>query len=299
MKLEIADIYSEDEILKSEDLLDEVVRKLRKKDCDLFEVYNYILPYLWGSESIFTIKNKYGDLKKAIENSSIAAGRKKKFIKAFSIHPNTHLYMNKVAEKNAENRLNNKEEFSVESYIENMKKVKSIIEKKDFDSIRVNRQENSYLLANLSALYFCLATGRRPFEIFKSLDLIKVGKTIFYKGLAKKRDSEEIDYKAFPLDDDYQFLKKCLENIRKYYQIDNFDNKKFNQGVQQTWNKFAKYILEDKNISYSKIRSMYSEVALKKLNVDNLDNEMFRKLVLAHTDIVMSASDYYRKTKAI
>lgn len=180
-----------------------------------------------------------------------------------------------------------------------MKYVKNLIENKDFETIRINRQEDDYLLANLSAVYFAMATGRRSFEIFKTLDIYKVGKTMFYRGIAKKRDDEEIDFAAYPLDEDYQFLKKCLENIRKYYKVDEFDNKRFNQTYQNAWNKFIKNLLKDENISYSLIRDMYANVAIKNLNKDNLDIEIFRKLVLSHQDTMMSATDYYRKTKIV
>ncbi len=297
--IEIVKLYQDEEFKNSDELLEDIVKKLRHKDCDLFELYNYIMPWLWGNDSIFSVKNKYASLRNAIEHSTIGKARKDKFLEVFKIHPNTYKYLLKVQNENMKNRINDSLEFSKDSYLENMQKVKNIIVNKDFDTIRVNRQKNDYLLANLSALYFAMATGRRPWEIFQTVEISKVGKTVYYKGLAKKRDNEEVEFIAFPLDEDYHFLKKCLENVRKYYSDKDMDNKKFNQGVQQTWNKFAKYILDDKKVSYSVIRSMYSEIAVETQNKDNLDKEIFRRLVLSHAETVMSATDYYRKTKAV
>lgn len=296
--MELSKLFN-NEYANSEELYSEITRKLRHKDCDVVEMYNYIMPWLWGNDSIFTVKNKYAELRDYIEKSTIAKKRKEQLLEVFKIHSNTYRYLLAVQNEKAKDRLNNALEFSEDSYFDNMKKVKSIIENKDFDTIRVNRQENDYLLANLSALFFAMATGRRPWEIFKTVEISKVGKIVYYKGLAKKRDDIELEFIAFPLEEDYHFLKKCLENVRKYYEGKDIDNKKFNQGIQQTWNKFAKYILGDEKVSYSVIRSMYSEIAVKNLNKDNLDKEIFRRLVLSHAETVMSATDYYRKTKLV
>lgn len=296
--MEIVKLYN-GEFENAEVFYEEITRRLKHKDCNIIEMYNYIMPWLWGNDSIFSVKNKYAELRKHIENSTIGKKRKEELLEAFKIHTNTYKYLLSIQNEKAKDRLNNTLEFSEDSYFDNMQKVKSIIENKDFDSIRNNRQGNDYLLANLSALYFAMATGRRPWEIFSTIEISKIGKTVYYKGLAKKRDNEEVEFIAFPLEEDYHFLKKCLENVRKYYTEKNLDNKQFNQGVQQTWNKFAKNILGDTNVSYSVIRSMYSEIAVKNLNKDNLDKEIFRRLVLSHAETVMSATDYYRKTKVV
>lgn len=292
-------LFSDKQIETTEEIIETIVKDLKHKDSDLIEVYNYYLPFFFNSQSPFTMKNKYDLVRKGISDSSIAKKRKEECLRVFKLHTNIYNYMNVLQHEKAKERLNDKKEFSEDSYFENMKYVKNLIENKDFETIRINRQEDDYLLANLSALYFAMVTGRRSFEIFKTLDLYKVGKTMYYKGIAKKRDDEEIDFAAFPLDDDYHFLKKCLENIRKYYKVDEFDNKRFNQTYQNAWNKFIKSLLKDENISYSLIRDMYANVAIKNLNKDNLDVEIFRKLVLSHQDTMMSATDYYRKTKLV
>lgn len=292
-------LFADRQIETTEEIIETIVKDLKHKDSDLIEVYNYYLPFFFNSQSPFTMKNKYDLVRKEISDSSIAKKKKEECLKVFKLHTNIYNYMNVLQNEKAKERLNDKKEFSEDSYFENMKYVKKLIEDKAFDSIRINRQEDDYLLANLSAVYFAMATGRRSFEIFKTLDLYKVGKTMYYRGIAKKRDDEEIDFAAYPLDEDYQFLKKCLENVRKYYKVDEFDNKRFNQTYQNAWNKFIKSLLKDENISYSLIRDMYSNVAIKNLNKDNLDNEIFRKLVLSHQDTMMSATDYYRKTKLV
>lgn len=292
-------LFADRQIETTDEIIETIVKDLKHKDNDIIEVYNYYLPFFYNSQSPFTMKNKYDLVRKSINESSIAKKRKNEILEVFKIHTNIFNYMNVLQHEKAKERLNDKKEFSEDSYFENMKYVKNLIENKDFDTIRINRQEDDYLLANLSAVYFALATGRRSFEIFKTLDLYKVGKTMFYRGIAKKRDDEEIDFAAFTLDEDYQFLKKCLENVRKYYKVDEFDNKRFNQTYQNAWNKFIKNILKDENISYSLIRDMYANVAIKNLNKDNLDTEIFRKLVLSHQDTMMSATDYYRKTKLV
>lgn len=292
-------LFADRQIETTDEIIEAIVKDLKHKDNDIIEVYNYYLPFFYNSQSPFTMKNKYDLVRKSINESSIAKKRKNEILEVFKIHTNIFNYMNILQHEKAKERLNDKKEFSEDSYFENMKYVKNLIENKDFETIRINRQEDDYLLANLSAVYFAMATGRRSFEIFKTLDIYKVGKTMFYRGIAKKRDDEEIDFAAYPLDEDYQFLKKCLENIRKYYKVDEFDNKRFNQTYQNAWNKFIKNLLKDENISYSLIRDMYANVAIKNLNKDNLDIEIFRKLVLSHQDTMMSATDYYRKTKIV
>lgn len=292
-------LFADRQIETTDEIVEAIVKDLKHRDSDIIEVYNYYLPFFFNSQSPFTMKNKYDLIRKSISDSSIAKKRKEECLRVFKIHTNIYNYMNILQNEKAKERLNDKKEFSEDSYFDNMKYVKNLILDKDFDSIRVNRQEDDYLLANLSALYFALATGRRSFEIFKTIEISKIGKTVYYKGIAKKRDDEEIEFTAFPLDEDYHFLKKCLENVRKYYKVDEFDNKRFNQTYQNAWNKFIKSLLKDENISYSLIRDMYANVAIKNLNKDNLDIEIFRKLVLSHQDTMMSATDYYRKTKIV
>ena len=299
MEFNLKVLFAEKGVEKQEEIIEAMVKDLKYKDSDIIEIYSYYLPFFFNSNSPFTMKNKYDEVRKAINESSIAKKRKVEILKVFRPAPNTYFYMNKLQDINIVEKLNNKKEFTLDSYLENMQYVKKLIEDKDFDSIRINRQEDDYLLANLSAVYFALATGRRSFEIFKTIEISKIGKTVYYKGIAKKRDDEEIDLAAYPLDEDYHFLKKCLENVRKYYKVDEFDNKRFNQTYQNAWNKFVKNLLKDENISYSTIRDMYSDVAIKKLNSNNIDEEKFRKIVLSHQDTMMSTTDYYRKTKLV
>ena len=299
MEFNLKMLFSEKGVEKQNEILESIVKDLKRKDSDIIEVYNYYLPFFYNSNSPYTMKNKYDEVRKAITDSSIAKAKKSEILKVFRPAPNTYFYMNKLQDIAIIEKLNNKREFTLDSYLENMQYIKNLIINKDFEALKTNRQEDDYLLANLSALYFALATGRRSFEIFKTVELSKVGKTMYYKGLAKKRDNEEIELTAYPLDEDYQFLKKCLENIRKYYKTEDFDNKRFNSTYQDAWNRFCKKTLKDDKISYSTIRDMYSDVAIQTLNKDDIDEVKFRKIVLAHQDSMMSATDYYRKTKLV
>ena len=299
MEINLKMLFADRGLEKQDEIFEAIIKDLKNKNTDIIECYSYFLPFFYSSNSPFTMKNKYDEFKKYLFDSSIAKSRKEDILKVFKVHTNTYNYMNNLQNEKAKNRLNDKKEFSEATYFDNMQYIKNLILNKDFESIRINRQEDDYLLANLSALYFALATGRRSFEIFKTIEISKIGKTMYYKGIAKKRDDEEIEFTAFPLDEDYHFLKKCLENVRKYYKVDEFDNKRFNQTYQNAWNKFCKTILKDENISYSTIRDMYANVAIKQLNKDGLDTEIFRKLVLSHQDTMMSATDYYRKTKLV
>lgn len=291
--------FSDKGLEKKEEIIESIVKDLKHKDSDIHEVYSYYLPFFFNTNSPFTMKNKYEETRKAINESSIAKKKKEDILKVFKINSSLFNYMNLIQNENAKTRLNDKIEFSETTYLSNMEYVKNLILNKDYDSIRSGTQTDDYLLANLSALYFVLATGRRSYEIFRTVEISKIGKTMYYKGIAKKRDDEEIELVAYPLDEDYQFLKKCLENIRKYYKVDEFDNKRFNSAYSESWTKFARNVLKDEKISYSTIRDMYSNVAINQLNKNNLDTEIFRKLVLSHQDTMMSATDYYRKTKIV
>ena len=282
---------------KVEDIYSNILQDLKPTDSNEIEIYNKYLLFFWSTEtSLYTVRNKYTKIRELIKKSRFSKARKEKYLEVFKMNESLHTALNEKTIENTKDKLNDKVVFKIDTYFSKMQEIKHLITAKDFKNIRINRQTDEYLLANLSAVYLAMATGRRMWEIAKTLELSKKGKTVFYAGLIKKRDIEDM-YEAFVLDDDYHFLKKCLENVRKYYTLENYDNSRFNNNYQKVWNKFVKDILDDKKMSYSIIRDMYTDVAISKLNINGEDEELFRAKVLAHETTRLSASSHYKKTK--
>jgi deoxyxylulose-5-phosphate synthase len=225
----------------------------------------------------------------------------------FTLDNTFFTYINQSSNENLKERINDKKEFSEKEYQNKIKQIKTIIKNKGAGFKTINRQSSDYVLANLSAIYIALVTGRRMYEIFKTLDIVKNGKTTFFIGLLKKDDEKKDDkYKAYLLDDDFKFIKLCLKTVRGYYEevLKDFDNRRFNNSYRGSINKFLKQVMADdetiNNVTYATLRDMYTDIAIKKFKPDNMDDELFRNVVLSHEleDIKLGLSASYRKTKS-
>ena len=240
-----------------------------------------------------------------IKKTRIRQEKKQDILKILTLNEKMFSFLNKGSNEDLKEKINNKKIFNKDHYLKEMGNIKNLILNKGKDFKKINRQEDDYILANLSASYIAMNTGRRSYEIFKTLDLIKNGKTTFYKGLTKKKDEEkkEAKYKAYILDDDYKTLKLALKYIRKYYSktFETLDNKKFNQNYATNINKFLKnQVLNDfdEKINYSTIRDMYSNIAIELFKPEEMDEELFRNIVLSHEleNTTLGLSAHYRKS---
>lgn len=285
-------------VSKNEEIYDLIMADIKKKELSEVEILNKYLLFFWNPDtSLHSVRNKYTNIRKYINESRIALKRKKDFLEVFSIPTNVLNLLNARNGENTMKRIENKVAFGADDYIEKMNATKEIIKSKDFSSVRVNRQTDDYVLANLSAIYIAMNTGRRTFEIFKTLEVSKLGKTTYYGGLIKKRgESEEEKFEAHLLDDDYKFLKSCVENIREYYKFEDIDNPKFNNNYQTNLNKFVSRYFGEK-LTYSKLRDMYVAVSKKLYLKDGEDENHFISKILNHKAYV-STQDHYKKTKA-
>jgi len=280
-----------------------IISDLKNKELTMNYIYNRYLPFLWhrndneANISLYTVRNKYQKLRDLIKKTRLPRIRKDEALLTFSISKELTAYLNNNSDEKAKEKLNNKLIFSIENYKKELERFKNIMINKDFSSFKINNQTKDYLLAQVSAIYVLFNTGRRMFEIAKTLEVSKSGKTVYYHNLIKKRAENEEKYKAFLIDNDYKSLKKALQNIRKYYDFSDIDNQTFNNNYQKNFNNFLKKNSLFDNISYSKIRDMYTDVALQIYLKEGEDEAIKRSEILAHKPIKLSATDRYKKTK--
>ena len=294
LKLDLNKIYG---VRNNDEIYDSILKDLKNKDSEPYQVLNKYLLYFWNTGTgLHTIRNKYTKIRKMISDSKFSAKRKKLYLDVFSIPDVLLSVVNAQNDSNTLSRANNRVSFDLDSYVMKMEQLKALIHSNKFDEIRVNRQEDDYILANLSAIYIAMNSGRRSFEIFKTLSVVKFGKKIYYKGLSKKRIDDDDKFDAFLIDDDYDFMKKCIANVRKYYKFETIDNTKFNNNYQANMNKYLTNYFKEK-MTYSKLRDMFVAVNKKMYMKEDEDENRFIGKILNH-EMKVSTQDHYKKTKA-
>lgn len=283
------------------------VEDLKAKDVNIMDIYNKYIPFLWEQDkSLYTIRDRYQDIKTMISAVRMNRVKKNEILKMLTLNEKMFSYLNQKSNADLKEDINNKKIFDKESYLAKLEHFKTHINEKCVNVKRNPMQKQDYILAQFSAIYLVLNTGRRTFEIFKTLEIIKNGKTTFFKGLSKKREEEkkEAKYKAYLLDDDFKTTKKALQYVRDYYKetLADIDYGKFNQNYTNNINKFLKKQFEDFDFSvtYKLIRDMYTDFAIDKFMPEGYDLENFRNEVLGHeaeTEVGLAGS--YRKTESV
>lgn len=278
---------------KSDEVIESFIADL-KKSKDSIKTFNKYLPFLWvDTESMFTVRNRYQNLKDRIEESNVSKKKKEVILKLLTLDKNFFTLCNNISEGNQNKKLDNKIEFSQKEYMSTLDKFKKIVESKDASELKTNgMQTDEYLLAQASAIYLLFNTGRRQYEIFNTLEAVTRAKENYFTGIVKKRDDQLNDlYPAYLVDEDIKTTKAAIRYIRKNYEVVNtttFNNNK------KSINNFLKKQLGE-GATYSGIRDMYGDVAVNKFLPKGADTEKFRDEVLSH-EWKLSVNDWYRKT---
>ncbi len=304
----------------AKEIHENIIYDLKNNKTCISAIYNKYIPFLWqpSKSKITTVRNRYSKLRLTIEeNPILSIKRKKEALEVFKIDSNLTIYINNTSDSRAKEVINNKVEFSIKGYKEVLNYVKESILSNSFDRLRIvtirdkqtgkdklvsSGRKEDYILAQYSAVYLAYCTGRRPYEIAKTLKVSKYGTTTYFQNLAKKGDSNK-KFKAYFIDNDYQFIKKCVKIVKEWANLDNLSNTQFNDGKAKTLRTNMKIILSDfkewENIDYKTIRDLYSDVAINMYIREKEDEELLRLNVLAHEPRKLSATDRYRKTKGV
>lgn len=322
---------------KNSEVYEKMLADFKAKGSDPVTVYNKYLPFLWQTDSsLYTVKNRYQDFKEIVEaDGKIGKRIKAEILKIFTLDETFFSLLNKRTKKRNDEKVSDQKTFSIDTYLETMKKIRSDIENKDFEKYKYNengvflRRTDEFVKANLGAAYLAMNTGRRQAEIFVTLDIVKFGKQTFFIDLAKKRDDNEKVH-AVLLDEDYKFSKECLKAVREQYstlkepkQLNNI-KKSVNGFLDDTLgndlgsfyylNKNSRVYIKDedleqvstdhtisekKGLSYSLLRDMYVSVSTKMLKPEGMADEMWKHQVLNHkvSDDRARLGSHYDKTK--
>lgn len=291
----LTELYGTD---SADAIVDNLVKELKgaKTLEDAAPIYNKYLPYLWQSgSSPYTVRGRYYTVKKALADAHIAKKRKSAFMALFTLDEDFYRYLNKQSVAREVEHINDKTEFSVERYIERMNNIKTMIENKTVP--RYGPQTEKAAIANACAVWLAMATGRRTYEILKTLELSKRGGVVYFDGLAKKGDDQE-KRPAILLDNDYQFIKKTLKKVREHFGTEGMTSKQINSKYSFVLNRAAVKFTGDEKTSMHVLRERYAEVCIKTINHDGIDDEMFRKMVLGH-EVRLTATDFYKSQKGV
>ena len=243
----------------------QIIKELRNAKQDIYcKIHQKYIPFFWCESSIYTTRDRYTKIRNLIKDTRIAKAKKELLLRDIFIL-DTKLYdvLAEVSSKKENEKVNT--EFSIDNYFATIKKIKKIIEEKDFKI--QNGQTEKSVLANLSMFYLAFVTGRRFFEIIKTLNIIKKGGKIYFDGLAKKKDETGIKL-GLLLDDDYIFMKKALKYVRNHYTdlVKDLNSKQINAKYAKNITRALRRILENNDISFHDIREMYAEVVDKEFN---------------------------------
>jgi len=269
--------------------------KRAKESINYFEIHTKYLPFFWVDSSIYTTRDRYTNVRNLIKEIRLSKTKKALLLNSvFALDERFYEVLNDESRKRESGKEDTKE-FSVDSYFETIEKLKSAIINKDFKV--QNGQTEKSVIANLSMFYLAFVSGRRFYEIIKTLNIIKKGGKVYFDGLAKKRDDED-EKLGILLDDDYVFVRKSLKYVRSYYSdlVEELEAKQINSKYSKNITRALKRAT-NQDISFHEIRERYTEVCEAKFNKGNIDKDIYRAIVLGH-EIDTKSAEFYKSTKA-
>lgn len=287
-------LYGRD--IKQEEFLKALIDEFKKADeVEYPTIYNKYIPYLWADRSVYTARNLYQSVLKELRATKMAKAKKEAIEKVFTLSTAFFTALNTISQNKEVERMNDKTEFSIDHHIAKMIDVKNSIIEKKIKGHGVQSDEQA--TANAIAVYLAMATGRRTFEILQTLRLVKQKGEIYFAGLAKKGDDDETLYPAILLDDDFAFIKKSIEKMRKTLGTEELTAKQINQKYSVVLNRAtAKLLGED--VTMHELRERYAEICVQKKRPSDMDEGLFRDFVLGH-DTKLKASDFYKSQKGV
>ncbi len=292
---------------------DELTKCKEKKEL-LLVLTKYIPFCSMGGKKINTIRNSYTDLRNVIKE--VGGEYEEYALDLFRIPSDAYERINSTSRKKAIENLSNKETFEISEIKAITNKLKSQIETvikldknisvekfKEYNLPIAKQQTVERARAYLYGTYLALVTGRRNIEIIKTLSLVEKKGVWFYKGVAKK-ESETEEIKAFSLDNDFPFLEKLINQIRKDVDTTKLTKQEVNSKYNHIFNRAFKRITGT-NFTLHDAREIYAEIAyldyLKENNLTDSEREEqnFKADILGHEidKDRLIATDHYRTKK--
>lgn len=285
--------------IKQEELIGGIINEFKKADeSEYIAIYNKYIPYLWVDRSAYTARNLYQSVLTALKASKMAKAKKEKVEKFFTLPTSFFLALNKQSEAKEINRINEKIEFSIDSHISRMIALKNDIVEKKIRGFGVQSDEQA--IVNASVVYLAMATGRRTHELVKTIKVQKVKGKVYFSGIAKKKkiDSSGL-YPAILLDDDYDFIKRTIAKVQKYFDFaESTTATDINAKTAVVLNRAVSKFTGDKTASMHTLRERYAEICVSRKCPENMDPELFREFVLGH-ETKLKASDFYKTQKGV
>jgi len=242
-----------------------------KEKRDTIRVVAKYIPYCWmGARKINTVKRYYTDMRNVIKD--VADEWQDLALELFSIPADVYERLNEADRKKVLEKIDTKETFDVtqikniiKQLKQHIKKVQSLGDKATEEDFKNNgipiakQQKVSQARSYLYATYLALVTGRRNTEILKTLELVQKKDGWYYKGLIKK-GTDGIEIKAVSLDNDFNFLKSLIEQIRKDIDTKNLSHQQVNSKYNHIFNRSFKRITGT-NFTFHDAREIYAEIA--------------------------------------
>jgi len=296
---------------------EELLNCNEKKDV-MLTVTKYI-PYCWmGGRKIKTVARYYADMRNVIKD--VNDQYQDLALEMFSVPADVYERIKKADTEKVLEKIDSKETFDVEQIKRTMSQLKGFIQQSQaVDSMAkglsrevhpeeykqhgipiAKQQTVQQARAYLYASYLALATGRRNTEILKSLELVKKRNVWYYKGLTKK-GLPDTEIKAISLDNDFDFLKGLIAQIRKDVNTEKLTNQEVNSKYNHVFNRSFKRIT-GLNYTFHDAREIYAEIAY--LDFGNKkgterEEQDFKADILGHEidKDRLVATDHYRTKK--
>jgi len=266
---------------------------------DIIRVMQKYMPYVYLLNTPDYAKQRFFEVGKVIEETTLAPKYKKVLKEGFSAPMGYYSAMNELREL----RLNEKKESGDEKINFDLNKFDEIItnlydmgmdkELKNYPYKLGTRQTKEQVRAYYLATYLALTTGRRLVEILKTLELRKYRDKLKARGIAKKEE-EDKSYDLIPLDNINKILSAYKE-LRRIFDTSNLTKRQVNQKHNAKFNEFLKTkIFPNSDLTFHDLRKIYLLKAYEKYgNNENFDN--FAEKVLLH-DVKLDAK-YLTQTK--
>lgn len=277
------------------EIIGDMVSEFKRADeVSYISIYNKYLPFFWADRSPWTARNLYQEALKAIDNTKIAKAKREAIRRYFNLDTTFFLALNKQTQEREIEAMNDKVEFSVDGYLQKMAALKEAIKTKSIKGHGVQSDEEA--TANAMVVYVAMATGRRLVEIVQKVQLVKDRSGTYFVGLAKKGENED-RYVAVLLDEDYHFVKKCIDQLRNTLKTETLPYERIKEKYSKIMSRAARKLLED-DVTIHTIRERYAEVCVLTKKPETMDAELYREMVLGH-EVKLKASDFYKGQKGI
>lgn len=287
-------LYGRD--IKQEEFFKALIGEFKKADeSEYVAIYNRYIPYFWADRSAYTARNLYQSVLKELKATKMAKTKKEAIESIFTLSTGFFTALNTISQNKEIERMNDKTEFSIDHHIAQMIELKNSIVEKRIKGHGVQSDEQA--TANAIAVYLAMATGRRTLEILQTLTIVKQKGEIYFSGLAKKGEDDESLYPAILLDDDFLFINKSMEKMRKILGTQELTPKQINQKYSVVLNRASAKLLGE-NVTMHELRERYAEICVQVKRPAEMDEGLFRDFVLGH-ETKLKASDFYKSQKGV